>query len=194
MRDDSSLLIWWRYSLIRCCCARCRRKGKNTTGRVQLGFIEGDPGVAGASHPSRYRAGGVFMFESMRKSAMRLVLVQAAAGAIAGAVVWPAFGAGAGVATFAGAFIGLLGSLFMVAGLMRVRSGATPTQMLARVLLGEAAKLVVCAVGFAVCIAVFDLAFLGLLAGFVATMLGYWAGLLPAVLGEGAQSAAPAGR
>ena len=194
MRDDSSLLIWWRYSLIRCCCARCRRKGKNTTGRVQLAFIEGDP--AWPARATRAITGPVafFMFESMRKSAMRLVLVQAAAGALAGAVIWPAFGAAAGVATFAGAFIGLLGSLFMVAGLMRVRSGATPTQMLARVLLGEAAKLAVCAVGFAVCIAVFDLAFLGLLAGFVATMLGYWAGLLPAVLGEGAQSAAPAGR
>lgn len=132
------------------------------------------------------------MFESMRKSAMRLVLVQAAAGAIAGAVAWPVFGRAAGLATLAGAFIGLLGSLFMVAGLLRVSSGATPGQMLAMVLVGEAAKLVVCAVGFAVCIIVFDLVFLGLLAGFVATMLGYWAGLLPAVLGEGNPPAAPA--
>ena len=148
--------------------------------------------MAGASHPSRAAAGGVFMFESMRKSAMRLVLVQAAAGAIAGAAVWPFFGRAAGTATLAGAFIGLMGSLFMVAGLLRVRSGATPGQMLAMVLAGEAAKLVVCAVGFAVCIIVFDLVFLGLLAGFVATMLGYWARLLPAVLGEGAPPAAPA--
>ena len=134
------------------------------------------------------------MFESMRKSAMRLVLVQAAAGAIAGAVVWPVFGRASGMATLAGAFIGLMGSLFMVAGLLRVRSGATPGQMLGMVLLGEMAKLVVCAVGFTVCIVVFDLVFLGLLAGFVATMLGYWAGLLPAVLGEGAPPAVPAGR
>lgn len=125
---------------------------------------------------------------------MRLVLVQAAAGAIAGAVVWPVFGRSPGIAALAGAFIGLLGSLFMVAGLMRVSSGATPGRMLARVLVGEAAKLVVCAVGFAVCIIFFDLVFLGLLAGFVATMLGYWAGLLPAVLGEGAPPAVPAGR
>jgi len=132
------------------------------------------------------------MFESMRKSAMRLVLVQAAAGVIAGAVAWPVFGSAAGMATLAGAFIGLLGSLFMVVGLLRVRSGATPGQMLAMLLVGEAAKLFVCAVGFAVCIIVFDLVFLGLLAGFVATMLGYWAGLLPAVLGEGNSPAAPA--
>ena len=134
------------------------------------------------------------MFESMRKSAMRLVLVQAAAGAVAGAAAWAAFGGSAGVAALAGAGIGLMGSLFMVAGLLRVRSGATPGQMLGMVLLGEMAKLVVCAVGFTVCIVVFDLVFLGLLAGFVATMLGYWAGLLPAVLGEGAPPAVPAGR
>ena len=48
------------------------------------------------------------MFESMRKSAMRLVLVQAAAGAVAGAVAWPVFGRAAGMATLAGAFIGLM--------------------------------------------------------------------------------------
>lgn len=133
------------------------------------------------------------MFESMRKSAMRLVLVQAAAGAVAGAVAWPTFGRAAGIATCAGAFIGLMGSLFMVAGLLRMRSGATPGQMLAWVLVGETAKLAVCAVGFTLCIVVFDLAFPGLLAGFVATLLGYWAGLLPAVLGESAPPAAPAG-
>ena len=132
------------------------------------------------------------MFESMRKSAMRLVLVQAAAGAVAGAAIWLVFGRAAGVATLAGAFIGLLGSLFMVAGLLGLRSGATPGQMLARVLLGETAKLAVCAAGFALCIIVFDLAFLALLAGFAATLLGYWAGLLPAVLGEGNPPAAPA--
>ena len=124
---------------------------------------------------------------------MRLVLVQAAAGAVAVAVVWPVFGRAAGVATLAGALIGLLGSLFMVAGLLRVRSGAAPGQMLARVLLGEMAKLVVCAVGFAVCIIALDLNFPGLLAGFAATLLGYWAGLLPAVLGEGSPPAVPAG-
>ena len=134
------------------------------------------------------------MFESMRKSAMRLVLVQAAAGTIAGAVAWPVFGRPAGIATLAGAFIGLIGSLFMVAGLLRVHGGTTAGQMLARVLVGEAAKLAVCAAGFALCIVVFELVFLGLLAGFVATMLGYWAGLLPAVLGEDTPPAAPASR
>ncbi len=134
------------------------------------------------------------MFESMRKSAMRLVLVQAAAGALAGAAAWPVFGRAAGLATFAGACIGLMGSLFMVAGLLRVRSGTTPGRMLALVLVGEAAKLVICAVGFAICIVAFNLSFPGLLAGFVATLLGYWAGLLPAVLGEGAPPAAPAAR
>ncbi len=134
------------------------------------------------------------MFESMRKSAMRLVVVQAAAGAVAGAVAWLVFGRAAGVATLAGALIGLLGSSFMVAGLLRVRSGATPGQMLARVLLGETAKLAVTAAGFAVCIVAFDFAFLGLLAGFVATLLGYWAALLPAVLGESNPPAATAGQ
>ena len=134
------------------------------------------------------------MFESMRKSAMRLVLVQAAAGALAGAAAWPVFGRAAGVATLAGAFIGLMGSLFMVAGLLRVRSGTTPARMLALVLVGEAAKLAVCAAGFTLGIVVFDLAFLGLLAGFAATLLGYWAGLLPAVLGESTPPAAPAGQ
>ncbi len=132
------------------------------------------------------------MFESMRKSAMRLVLIQAAAGALAGALAWAVFGPPAGVATLAGALIGLLGSLFMVAGLLRVRSTTTPGQMLTRLVLGETAKLTVCAAGFAVCIIVFDLTFPGLLAGFVATLLGYWAGLLPAVLGEGSPPAAPA--
>jgi len=125
---------------------------------------------------------------------MRLVLVQAATAAVAGAGAWLVFGRSVGVATLAGASIGLLGSLFMVAGLLRVRSGATPGQMLAMLLVGEAAKLLVCAVGFAVCIIVLDLVFLGLLAGFLATMLGYWAGLLPAVLGEAAPPAASAGR
>ncbi len=134
------------------------------------------------------------MFESMRKSAMRLILAQAAAGSVASAVAWPVFGQQAGAATLSGAGVGLLGSLFMVAGLLRLRSSATPGQMLARLLLGETAKLVVCAAGFAVCIIVFGLTFLGLLAGFIATLLGYWAGLLPAVLGEGAPRAAPAGR
>ena len=150
--------------------------------------------MAGACHPNRIGAGGVFMFESMRKSAMRLVLVQAVAGAVAGAAAWAAFGGQAGLAALAGAGIGLIGSLFMVAGLLRISSGATPGQMLARVLVGETAKLVVCAVGFAVCIVAFDLPFLGLLAGFVATLLGYWAGLLPAVLGETARHAATAGQ
>ena len=140
------------------------------------------------------RGGGVFMFESMRKSAMRLVLIQAAAGTAAGVLAWLIFGSPAGIATLAGGGIGLLGSLFMVAGLLRVRSGATPGQMLARVLVGETAKWAVTAAGFALCIVRFDLPFLGLLAGFVATLLGYWAGLLPAVLGETGQTAAAAGQ
>ena len=82
----------------------------------------------------------------------------------------------------------------MVAGLLRIRAGATPGQMLARVLVGEAVKWAVMAVGFAVCIARFDMHFLGLLGGFVATLLGYWAGLLPAVLGETSRTAVPSGR
>ncbi len=133
------------------------------------------------------------MFESMQKAAMRLVLVQAAAGAVACIVAWLVFSPALGIATLAGACTGLLGSLFMVVGLSRLRAGATPGQMLARVLVGEAAKLAVMAVGFTICIAVFDLAFLGLLGGFVATLLGYWAGLLPAVLGETGGPVAPAG-
>ena len=124
---------------------------------------------------------------------MRLVLVQAAAGAVACVVAWLAFSTAVGIATLAGACTGLLGSLFMVVGLLRLRAGATPGQMLARVLVGEAAKLAVAAAGFTICIAVFDLAFLGLLGGFVATLLGYWAGLLPAVLGETGGPVAPAG-
>ena len=134
------------------------------------------------------------MFESMRKSAMRLVLIQAAAGAAAGVLAWLIFGFAAGLATLAGGAIGLLGSLFMVAGLLRVRSGATPSQMLARVVVGEAAKWAVTAAGFAVCIVRFDLNFLGLLGGFVATLLGYWAGLLPVVLGETVRPSATAGQ
>ncbi|WP_446831210.1 ATP synthase subunit I [Candidatus Foliamicus sp.] len=133
------------------------------------------------------------MFESMRKSVMRLVLIQAAAGALAGATAGLIFGSRVAVATLVGAAIGLGGSLFMVAGLLRVRAGTTPGGMLARLLLGETAKLAVTAAGFAVCIAAFDMHFLGLLAGFVATLLGYWAGLLPAVLGEPGQPAVSAG-
>ena len=133
------------------------------------------------------------MFESMRKAAMRLVLVQAAAGAVAGALAGLMFGSAAGAAALAGAGIGLVGSLFMVAGLLRVRAGATPGRMLARLLAGEVVKWAVTAVGFAVCIVRFDMHFLGLLAGFVATLLGYWAGLLPAVLGESDQPAISAG-
>ena len=82
----------------------------------------------------------------------------------------------------------------MVAGLLGVRAGATPGQMLARVLVGEAVKWAVTAAGFVVCIVRFDMHFLGLLGGFVATLLGYWAGLLPAVLGETPRRAIPAGR
>ena len=134
------------------------------------------------------------MFEPMRKSAMRLVLIQAAAGALAGVLAVVIFGSSAAWATLSGAAVGLAGSLFMVAGLLRMRAGATPGQMLGRLLLGEAAKLAVTAVGFAVCIVRFDMHFLGLLAGFVATLLGYWAGLLPAVLGETGRAAVPAGR
>ena len=134
------------------------------------------------------------MFESMRKSAMRLVLIQAAAGAAAGVLAWLIFGSSTGVAALAGGGVGLLGSLFMIAGLLRVRSGATPGQMLARVLVGETAKLAVTAAGFAVCIVRFDLNFLGLLGGFVATLLGYWAGLLPVVLGEAPRPAVTVGQ
>ncbi|MCY4256048.1 MAG: ATP synthase subunit I [Gammaproteobacteria bacterium] len=134
------------------------------------------------------------MFESMRKSAMRLVLIQAAAGSLAGAFAGLMFGSAAGVAAFSGAGIGLVGSLFMVAGLLRVRAGATPGQMLARVLAGEAVKWAVTAAGFVVCIVTFDMHFLALLGGFVATLLGYWAGLLPAVLGEAGRAPVPSAR
>lgn len=124
---------------------------------------------------------------------MRLVLIQAAAGGCAGALAWFVFGAAAGAAALAGAAIGVTGSLFMVAGLLCMAGAAAPARMLARVLVGETAKWIVTAAGFALCIVRFDLAFLGLLAGFVATLLGYWAGLLPAVLGESARpTAAPA--
>ena len=134
------------------------------------------------------------MFESMRKSAMRLVLIQAAAGALAGASAGAVFGWAVAVATLSGAAVGLAGSLFMVAGLLRTRPGATPRAMLARLVVGEAAKLAVTVVGFAVCIVRFEMNFAGLLAGFVATLLGYWAGLLPAVLGESSRTAVPAQR
>ncbi len=134
------------------------------------------------------------MFQSMRKSAMRLVLIQAAAGILAGAFAGLMFGSAAGAAAISGAGIGLAGSLFMVAGLLRVRTDATPGQMLARVLAGEAVKWAVTAAGFAVCSAGLDMHFLGLLGGFVATLLGYWAGLLPAVLGEAVRPPVPSAR
>ncbi len=134
------------------------------------------------------------MFESMRKSAMRLVLIQAAAGVLACALAGGLFGSAAAASTLSGAGAGLAGSLFMIAGLLLLRDGATPGQMLARLLVGEAAKLAITAAGFALCIVKFDMGFPGLLAGFVATLLGYWAGLLPAVLGEAARPAITAGR
>ena len=131
------------------------------------------------------------MFESMRKSARRLVLIQAAAGSLAGVFAGLMFGPAAAAAALSGAGSGLAGSLFMVAGLVRMRAGATPGQMLARLLAGEAVKWAVTAAGFAVCIVSFDMNFLGLLGGFAATLLGYWAGLLPAVLGEAGRSPVP---
>lgn len=124
-------------------------------------------------------------FLGARRAAFGIVVGQLGLTLVITAGCWLLGGTGSGLSALVGGGIGTLASLYMATSFFRLGPGADPQKILGRVYRGEAAKLAITAVLFALALVYMDVQFGPMIGAYAVTFVAYWIALIWGLEGFG---------